>query len=329
MDLSQIKSLLGKLKQFLGSKWGLVFKIGVSIAILTFFFMSIDVERFMETLQSVRYEYVALIIGFIVLRNLISGWRFQVLCTLYEKISVWILTKHYFIGAMFNMFLPTTIGGDGVRVFLAEKEGIKKKDGLVLVLVERFVGFFSFVIFAFIGSFLLLSSLPWKIHFVVWGITVAYTILFSLVFSDFFSIDKIPIVNRLSRSFNEIKKNKRILFNAFLISILYQFVSIYLRYMIALAFGIEISFLPFLVFIPLINLVTLLPISFGGLGLREIAFVYTFSNIGGLSEESALVLSIGSYIMLIINALMGAVLFFYDNIILNIKYQFNKNEVEA
>ena len=62
----------------------------------------------------------------------------------------------------------------------------------------------------------------------------------------------------------------------------------------------------------------MIPISMGGIGLREISFVYLFSLIG-ISNENALVISIGAYLRFIIAGMIGAGIFLYSKMILQSK----------
>ncbi|MEM9163480.1 MAG: lysylphosphatidylglycerol synthase domain-containing protein [Cyanobacteria bacterium P01_F01_bin.4] len=63
------------------------------------------------------------------------------------------------------------------------------------------------------------------------------------------------------------------------------------HFLIARQLGISVSFLALLVFIPIVVVITLLPISLGGLGLKEGLWIYLFSRVG-LSSEEALLLSL-------------------------------------
>ena len=73
----------------------------------------------------------------------------------------------------------------------------------------------------------------------------------------------------------------------------------------AWALGIDIALPHFLVFVPIILFVQLLPISVAGLGTREAAFVYFFGSVG-VGAESAFALSLLFFAGTILSAVPGA-----------------------
>lgn len=322
--LAKIQHIIRGILKFLGSPLGTIFKVCVSLLIVWYFFNKIDPSKLLSILQQIKWPFLLFIVGLILVRNHISAFRFQVLSSFWQKINIWILNKHYFIASMFNIFLPSTIGGDAVRIFLLEREGMKKTKSAQLIFVERFVGFFSLSILALVGIFLI--SLPWTVRLMVVGINAAFLLIAFLLFLPRLGI---KILENFRDRFSGLKIPWSYLVKVFLISILFQLVSIYIRYLVAIAFELEIDFRLFLVFIPLINVVTLLPISLGGVGLRELSFVYFFSNMGGFSEETSLVLALSTYFIFIVTGLIGAALYFYDQIVLNIVYSFKNHESDS
>jgi uncharacterized membrane protein YbhN (UPF0104 family) len=75
---------------------------------------------------------------------------------------------------------------------------------------------------------------------------------------------------------------------------------------------IPISYLQLLVFIPIIVVVTLLPISLGGLGLKEGLWIYLFNRIG-LTTEQALLLSLTITALSWLLSLPGALILLLDS----------------
>lgn len=101
---------------------------------------------------------------------------------------------------------------------------------------------------------------------------------------------------------------------AFILSILFQIASIALSWVVALAFGIDVSFIACLALVPLVWLVTLLPISLGGIGLREASFAYLFGTIG-IGAEASLVISLGTFAALVMTGSVGAGLVFRNAVL--------------
>ncbi len=311
--MSKLTAILGKVRGFLNSTTGQVIKLLVSITIICGLVYFIDWLKFWEILEKIDLKWIPVILFLVLFRNFISGFRFKILCSSIKKLSTWLLTKHYFIGSMFNLFLPTSIGGDGVRVaLLSQESSIPVKDGTALVLLERFIGFFGFILFSLFSCFFI--SISPAIQLAVVGMSVVYFVLFVTMLKAPDFGQNLPVIGSLISSYNKLRKERKLIVYAFGVSIVFQFVSILMRYLIAYSVGIEVSFLSFLVFIPLINIVTLLPISLGGHGLREGAFLFFFSQVG-LTKEEAWIISLGSLLIFTITALVGAVIYFYERVL--------------
>lgn len=301
--------------KLLNSKAWTVIKICFSAFILFFFYKTIDIEKLNLILKNVRLQFLLLVILLIVVRNMISSWRFKVLCEHYKPVSFIEINKHYFIASLFNLFMPTSIGGDALRAVLLEREGINKSTALLFITVERFIGLFSFVLIALAG--LIFIPATKEIIFLVMAINLIFILLcFLIYFIKIPQFESINILKKLRETFMLLKKQKATLMKVSLISLFFQLFSIYLRYLLAVAFNLFIGFGYFLVFIPLINLVTLLPISIGGLGLREYAFVYFFTDASSiLDKEASIILSLGTYIMLLATGVIGLIIYLYESFI--------------
>jgi uncharacterized protein (TIRG00374 family) len=92
---------------------------------------------------------------------------------------------------------------------------------------------------------------------------------------------------------------------AFATGLLFQLLRCALVAIGAAAFGVHVPFLLFVVIVPVIILITLLPISIAGLGVREVGFVYLF-GLAGISAEIALALSLLIRLLDLLMALPGA-----------------------
>ena len=92
----------------------------------------------------------------------------------------------------------------------------------------------------------------------------------------------------------------------FALSLLYQFISVSVSYYVATAIGVKLSITVFLTFVPLVWCFTMIPISLGGIGLREVSFAYLFSLVG-IPKEDSLIVSLATYLTLVISGTIGAV----------------------
>ncbi len=305
--------------------WLIYVKVLISAGVLFFFFRTIDYGRLSGIMDRIDILYMFPILAIILLRHVLGAVRFRMLIPFKEGATTGILLKHYFIASFFNNFLPTALGGDGVRVFLMKECGIAKSEGTLFILVERLIGFFSYILIAFFTTFGL--RMPLELRLVIWGITAGYTCALFIIFYFGWKVkaDKIRfgILRRVVSAFRMFQSYKPALVKVFLLSFLFQLSAIYTSYLVSSAFGMGIPFLFFPAVLPLIGLAVMVPISLGGVGLREMAFVYFFS-IFGIATENSLVISLGTYVTLLAGGLFGAAVFFYDKIVLKVTYQVSK-----
>jgi len=225
------------------------------------------------------------------IRHLLQSYRFhEILRICKTKLPLSSVASHYFVGYFFNFFLPTSIGGDVARIVLMQSSAISKKKSTASIFYERFFGFFSLIMFSVIA--LPFVDLPAD---VIIGVIVVFFIFILLAYL---------VLKYLPKLDNLVKMKLEGVFENLSIK---QLFSIFVRYWLALCFGIKIDFIFYLLFIPLINIITLLPISINGFGTREAAFIYFFGLIGVVKEEAFLI-AFSTYIMFIFLAIIGGVL---------------------
>jgi uncharacterized membrane protein YbhN (UPF0104 family) len=95
-----------------------------------------------------------------------------------------------------------------------------------------------------------------------------------------------------------------------LLSFMIQLIPPLSTYFIGLALGIRINFIYFLVFLPIIGAVTLLPIAIGGSGLREWLFVVYFAK-AGVGQDLAVAMSLLSFSFVVIYAAIGGLIYVF------------------
>ncbi|HDN95590.1 MAG TPA: UPF0104 family protein, partial [Thermoplasmatales archaeon] len=75
-------------------------------------------------------------------------------------------------------------------------------------------------------------------------------------------------------------KNRNLILKAFIISLFYQLILIFNNYILALALGIKTSLVYFFIFIPIAEILVVLPITIRGFGIRESTYAILFSSVG-------------------------------------------------
>ncbi len=298
-----------RLKQLYNSPVGIVFKIVCSLMILGVFAWSIDLQKLAKAWDRLGPEILLILLLLTLVRNLLGSLRFKILSDLHHKISLMRIMEQYFVASFFNNFLPTALGGDAVRFLMLAKDGITKAHAGTMIVIERLIGFYALIMIALVSSFF--WATPEHIYWLVVLIAVGYSavivmILGADVHRTWFGRFAVP--ESIRQALDVYKAQRIRLLWVFMHSLVFQLISIYISYYIAGALGIESSILPFLTLVPLVWFCTMIPIGFGGVGTREVSFAYLFLMVG-IGVEQSLLISLGTYLTLLLSGVVGAACF--------------------
>lgn len=237
-------------------------------------------------------------------------------------------------GVFFSIFLPSTIGGDVVRTAdLAAHTG-KTKEVFATVFLDRISGFAGLVI-VILPAFLFGRELIQDkvVMLSVSIIVVLLTAILLVLFNKFIYLKISGFLNSPgSRKIKETIKDlhyeihifrhrKKVIVYNLILSVLGQVISPISIYFIALSLGVKLNIIYFFIFMPIIGAITLLPISIGGLGLRESSFVLYFAKVG-VVKQLAVAISLLSFTFILIFGALGGLI--YVSTIRHRRLQHNK-----
>ena len=120
-------------------------------------------------------------------------------------------------------------------------------------------------------------------------------------------------VLEFQKSFSEYKTHHFSLFISFFISLAVLFLTVGYAFLVAKALSLEVTFQSFLIFIPIIFLLTLLPFTINGWGIREGAFIFFFTQTG-MAKEEALAIDIIIIFLILLLSLPGGIIYLKENI---------------
>lgn len=191
----------------------------------------------------------------------------------------------YSLGMFLNFVLPSGVGGDFVRAVAIQRETKSGTRGVAATLLDRFAGLFTLALLAFAASLLLVwgdhDPLFEKMALFTGLAALGFCILAVVLFSrrllgwfaplaGFLGEGKLLSTARgLREAFLEYRMAPRPVLEVVALSLVVQFLRILVHALCAKALGLSIEFAWFLLFVPIVSLVSILPISVGGWGLRE------------------------------------------------------------
>lgn len=261
-----------------------------------------------QNISSLPLWIILLVLALYFLRGLLNGVRWQVLLHA-AKIHIPLreTEKIVFLGMFVSNFLPTTIGGDTVR-FLS----------LLRYTSQRALAFASVVLDRLVNVVAMFTVMPFTLW--TYGSSVLDLLGFSLRSGP-------PIVlggtiyhgSRLHRLYDRFRdlvtywigvfrvwlKHPWSLFLAFVISWLSIFAYFLALWILARGLGMQIELYQVMGTTAITYLISLLPISINGYGLREVAITTLYIHLGaGIEQASAL--AIISRALILITTLPGA-----------------------
>jgi uncharacterized protein (TIRG00374 family) len=302
----------------------LLLKIAVSAAILFFIFRRIDEKSLLAIISGADKPLLALAFAVFFLNYILCFVRWEVLLRAFGiKLAFRRIFTAYAGGVFFNLFLPSTIGGDFLRTLDLATHTRKPKEILATVLLDRLSGYIGLVLLALCaliaGRGLINEA---QVAMPVALITAILLGILAVLFNPFCY----ELITRLSKRFRggriigmlvdlheEIhifRRHKKVIVYNMLISLLVQAVPCLSFYILARAIGIEVHMLYFFIFLPIIGAITLLPISIGGLGLRDATTIYFFAQ-AGVAKDFSFAMSLINFSFILVCGCAAGLLYVF------------------
>lgn len=311
-------------------------RILLSVALLAWVLNQAKLDELWARLVDAKWEWLLAAFAVNSLGNLFGAWRWRLLLRSQgRKCSTPFLFGSYMVGLFFNNFLPSTIGGDVVRAASAKnKGGGTLTEHLTVVLVERMIGLLATLslggIAALTGEAARLDPrVPWILGgALLAAVTGLYLALATSVRRPVIQLmERLPLepaatdqglgrllatgssflrrtAGKMLAAFELFSQARPALVANYFLSLGFQFLLIVHFFLIQFAFGEAVPFPTYIVVVPLVFCVMILPVGINGLGLRETAFVW-FLTRAGMDPATALAISLASYGIAVTQGLLG------------------------
>ena len=301
-----------------------VTKVAVTVLLFYYIFRKIDFHQFGSTLRGAKLDL--LIAGFLLLwiAHFVCIFRWRILMRpLMPLPSVGNLFGIYCIGIFFNMIFPTVIGGDVVKIYYAGKPSGQYAKSFASTFLDRDAGMLAMMIIACIAIVIYPAKVPGiKVSVIIWTVFALFVIgnagLFSPPLHRLMGDTLLRLglpriarkINVISDAFQTIGKHPGKLLWALLISFVNQLLVISVTWILAIGLRLQIPLTYFMIFVPVITLISMIPISLNGMGLREYSFMSLFGAIG-VSPASCIALGLISSFLLILSSVPGGIVYIF------------------
>lgn len=299
----------------------LLLKTLVSLGLLFFLLSRVEVTEFLRVISSAHLFYLAIALAGYFLGQILCSLRWALLArplgfeNPFKDYAVF-----YFIGMFFNLFAPSTVGGDVGRVFFLARDGAKNHErvwagstvsALISVIADRAMGM---AVLVWIGAGALLVfpnySLPSTIRYLTFALALGLllTCIFLPLFTSFLQQRRHPVGKNLSLALETYLSHGQIVLQTFLLSLLVHFIQAWMQILLGRALDVEIPWSYSLILYPLVGVFSALPISLNGIGLREGGYLFLLQKID-VSSEKAIAFGLLWFIIVALDSLVGGVLF--------------------
>jgi uncharacterized protein (TIRG00374 family) len=309
-------------------KRGILVRLVLSVVLLILLFSRIDINHVLDDLQNVNIPYF--IIGLAIFWGYLVLWSYRWQLFLRgagEAIRLGELFQTLLIGFFFSMFLPTVVCTDAGRMYELSRERENKTGVVSTVLLDRVVGLISTVIMASLA--LLIGGYRYIDNFIIPVVIVGSLLLLVVGWVLFFNrrfmhqfdwVIRLSIINRFQDSIRSLyqalyllQQQPRLLIMTLLISFVMQTMEIMSVVLLAVALGLKINAIHFFIFMPIIWILITIPISIGGLGVREGAFVFFLGQVG-IHSGHAITISLLYYFYSVIVGVVGGIIWFRTSV---------------
>lgn len=286
-------------------------RITVSISLLVWLFSKTDTTAVLESFGQLSVTVWSMAIGLFLLLSTFAASRWYCLARIIGLPGRWrAYLTYYFIGLFFNLFLPTNVGGDVFKVLLVSKEQNGILRGASSVLGERLIGLFTMFCMgagalALYPHHILSGKYDWL--FYGNGLGIVALLFFVPLLAYLLRVVR-PVLYQKMAVLLEVRRSPKVLLKLALISMAVNGVVITMITLLAVNLGITLHPSYYFAIYPLMALVTLLPISFNGVGLREGAFVF-FLSLHNIPLETAISLSLCIFIIQCCGSCVGGIVY--------------------
>jgi len=302
--------------------WGLLaLKIALSGALIWYFIGKSDLGAVMESLRQVDAATVVAVLALFLAQMVLVAWRWSALLRLVgvgKGFSFHEIVRTVWSATFFNTTLVSSVGGDAFRLWTIVRAGNPLGKSVNSIFLDRLTALMALMILIAISLPYVMELIADEAAFLSYALLIA---AFLAGFAALFHADRLPrriqhwrLVRGLANLAADTRRLSLHMDNLLpvaALSLLVHILNIFVVYVLARGLEIGISFLDCFFLVPPVILAMTLPISIAGWGVREGAMIVSLGLIG-VSQESALVLSILFGLGITLAALPGGVIWLFS-----------------
>lgn len=261
-------------------------KLGVTVALFLLILNNIDLDEALSSVALLSADVVIIALLLQLASNSVAGYRwYLIMRRIGSRQRFPFFLQSYFKGTFFNQGLPTSIGGDAIRILDCSRSNHSTLDGFYGVFIDRFVGLAGLLVLN-IGALLFSRDiLPSHIYYLLLAILVLlFAALVILLFVRRLRLFRtgrwFGFLGQLSERYYQVYATPSSIGLQLGLSVIIHLFAMTAFYVLGTSIGLDYPLTVYLVLVPPVVLLTILPISLAGWGIREGAMIGFFLLIG-------------------------------------------------
>jgi glycosyltransferase 2 family protein len=298
--------------------WVRLLRLAVSAGLLAVLVTKIDFADMVPENRSLPGTIAFLVAGIVLMgfSLVLAAWRWQRVLDVFDvHVPLRRLVSHYFAGQFVGNVLPSTVGGDVLRVTRTARDIGARDVAFASVVLERLTGFVALPFLLLLGFLadpdLFTAPNAW-IALVTAGATIGVLVLIIVVaghpnvagrFTE--HENWMRYIGAIHIGIDRLRRDPRDAVAALGAAVAYQFVVVTSVYCAVHTIGLTVPNAAVLAYVPAVAMAQVLPISVGGFGLREGMLTLLLHPLGANTAQ-AVAVGLLWYAMMLIVSLGGA-----------------------
>jgi len=280
-------------------------KLLVSISLIVLVVWKFPISEIFYHLRNAKIGWflTAFLLGELIILNQAFRWHYLLIVPKEQKPEFGILLKYTAVGYFFNLFAPGGVGGDAYRSIALGRAHNVIANSVASVFVAKVFG-----LVALCALFWL--ALPYTNQIpeiATWFMAAASFFLIAFCFFIAFNPFKKGKLGHIAEKLREYKKYPFRLLVAMLGSVFMQVLVVFIHVSLFYAVGVEVPLSLVFVIVPATVLLTAIPVSFNGIGVREWSMLSL--TVAAISSEALLASIFLGYAVIILQAIQGWIVF--------------------
>lgn len=312
--------------------WWRWFSVLLAVVLIIIILRSISIDVILESLKTIDITYILLAFALNIIVYLLMAVRWRVLYnSVHRPPPLFLLIRVTLVSIFFNTILPSVIGGDTYRTFQLKKHSDSTthlEHSFSIVFVDRLIGLVGLMLFGCFGILISGSIVSPAIVIMTFVLFAGLILILSLSMQRsmysliLWMLGWLPdrylemlkyILERVYQNISIYRERRGLLLQGIMLSLLLRFCWFVAGYYVGQALQLDITLVTFVVFLPIIETIRMIPITIQGIGVREGLFILFFGTVGVTSSEAVLLATL-IYLMSTFVGIIGGTIYLFDSV---------------